>query len=333
MNKIITIISICILMVGCSPTIPEATPMLENPETPISTTTIEPTITATPEPTPTPVPTPPVPHGLRSENAATQVYENGVWTVKNADGQITATWNKGTSEWTYDMETIKIQQILEDGDPFFPPKELAADILARPLPPDDLLTHFIDPKTNKPLGYGTFSEETRLVNDRWIGEYILPVTYISVRVRGCYVNEYGNPFILVSHLNGPDSESIVSFYIDDPYQLSVLGLSNQDLTGNLTEYIKNYRQLVPKESICSFLNGEAFGKQALIQAKHDMPVGAMNRMEEFYRESNKGADEAIAFLNGSRNPPVIKYTSDDFQYVFSSILIFPQAESGPILIN
>lgn len=56
MNKIITIITTCILIVGCSPTMPKATPILVNPETPISTTTLEPTKTATTEPTPTQIP-------------------------------------------------------------------------------------------------------------------------------------------------------------------------------------------------------------------------------------------------------------------------------------
>lgn len=171
-----------------------------------------------------------------------------------------------------------------------------------------------------------------MVNDQWIGEYNLPVTYISVRVRGCYVNEYGNPFILLSYPNGPDSESIVSYYVDLPVQLGVLGISNQDLTGNINDYNK-YRQSVPKESICPFLNGEAFGQQVLIQAFHDRPFGAMNDTEEFTRESNKGADEAIAFLNGNQNPPAVKYSRDAFQHVFSGTLIFPQAESGPIFVD
>lgn len=70
------------------------------------------TPTSTPEPTKTPEPAQPdAPHGLSAVNAASQTYENGQWVVKNAAGEITATYTQaadGTGEWVYNYENIKL---------------------------------------------------------------------------------------------------------------------------------------------------------------------------------------------------------------------------------
>ena len=35
--------------------------------------------------------------------------ENGTWVVKNAGGQVTATYDSAKNEWTYNYENIKMQ--------------------------------------------------------------------------------------------------------------------------------------------------------------------------------------------------------------------------------
>jgi len=150
--------------------------------TPTLTSTATPTVTptATATPTPTPIPTPSVEVGLRPENAATQTYENGIWVVKNAVGKTTATWNEQTSEWTYNTENIITKQIIlgYDVDP-----ALIEPFLG-PLPPDDPLTHFIDPDTGKRVGYGIGPEMSDTYIGSAVGTYTVSATEVFARFRG-----------------------------------------------------------------------------------------------------------------------------------------------------
>lgn len=293
-------LALVVLMIsGCAAPTP-----LPLTATPSATPT--PTITPTPAPTYTPTPTPPpVDHGLRPENAATQTYENGIWTVKNADGQVTATWNEETSEWTYDMETIKIQRILagwHDND-LTPYKE----ILERPLPPDDPSTRFIDPGTGKPMEYGSWKEGSVEMSGYLIGDFIQPLTYISVRIRGG-VEVDGVVSMLLSVPTGVDSESVIAIPVpnSDTIHYGFAEMSDDDLAGNdLMKFIVENAKAVSYDSFVPFLNEQAFGKQAFIVAWHDMPLNLRESYPTSQAELNTMRNKFIEFLNGGSKPPFI----------------------------
>jgi len=108
MHKFLFFLSIiCLLvLVGCAatpttttlPPIPSATPAL-----PTQTATVVPTAGATPS-TPKPEQSP----NLQPVNDAEEVFENGAWVVKNADGKVTATWDATEKKWNYNSENLQI---------------------------------------------------------------------------------------------------------------------------------------------------------------------------------------------------------------------------------
>ncbi len=171
-----TIIFLCSLILltvfivaGCAPQVVQT----EIPATATltATPTVEPTLTPTPE-----ITSPPVSNGLRPENAATQVYEDGTWVVKNAEGLVTATWNEGTSAWEYNLDNIKVEytQIGLKVD------QAVIEPFLGPLPPDDPSTHFINPATGERVDYGVGPESAIYGT----GGSVWPVTEIFARFRG-----------------------------------------------------------------------------------------------------------------------------------------------------
>jgi hypothetical protein len=152
---------------------------IENTPTSTPTITVSPTIT--PSPTPTVEP-PSIPHGLRPENAATQTLENGIWVVKNGEGQVTATWNKDTKEWTYNMEAIKIRRSIigfegQDANLLKP--------LFEPLPADVPENHIVNPDTGEPIPFGYFGENVRHISSTTENKiYDNPVAILAVRNLG-----------------------------------------------------------------------------------------------------------------------------------------------------
>ncbi len=178
-------IGICITVSACSPGQllgPTITP------SPTRTQTVTPTLTptatlaptATPTVTPTPEPIlPSVAHGLRKENAATQTYENDMWVVKNANGDITARWDAASESWIYAPEHITVKQTIigHEVDPaIFEP-------FLGPLPPDDPETHFKDADGN-PIGYGIGPEFEIKKIDFTFGKVVCPATGVFARYRG-----------------------------------------------------------------------------------------------------------------------------------------------------
>lgn len=307
---------------------------------PTLTSTATPTLTptATQTSTATPIPTPAVEAGLHGDNAAQTVYENSTWIVRNANGEVTATWDEATGLWTYDMDVVKTNQlvagiVLAEMSKYYP-SNFFTDVLSRLLPPDEPSTHFIDPVTNKPMRYGTFKEASISVNHSTLGPYEQDVTYVSVRVRGSVSDEYGNPDLILSVPTGVDSESIVIIpLLPSRLPLMVFGISNKDITGNLEEIERRYIKSVPEESVEDFLNGQAFGQQVLIMVKRNLPIGYLGADdEERIKRHNIGAEETIAFFNGDPHKPAIEW-SNFIQHIIMYMLIFPQEESGPLVIE
>jgi hypothetical protein len=98
---------------------------------------------------------PTIRHGLRLENGASQVVENGTWGVRNSAGEMTAMWDNTTQEWVYNKKTIHIQyEIIGNysDDP-----SVYDEVLARPIQPSEP-SYFIDPDTNEPMEYGSRRE-------------------------------------------------------------------------------------------------------------------------------------------------------------------------------
>ena len=150
--------------------------------TPTASNTPLPTLTPTtkPSPTSTPTPTPPLlEHGLRAENASSQVYENGLWVVRNPDGKITAIWNAVTGEWNYSTENIIVEQVLIGSAVDY---SIIEPYLGA-LPPDDPSTHFIDGTTGERVDYGVGPEMMMGVRSA-TEKYKIPVTVLYVRFRG-----------------------------------------------------------------------------------------------------------------------------------------------------
>lgn len=88
------------LLSGCAPA---AETQAENGTTPGNPTSTTMLASTTPE-----AARPSVSHGLQPVNAASETFENGAWVVKNAAGEVTATWDADANAWAYDMEHIQV---------------------------------------------------------------------------------------------------------------------------------------------------------------------------------------------------------------------------------
>jgi hypothetical protein len=115
MKRVAVLVLLGSLLTACQAgtTAPAATDMPALTLAPtFSPVSVLPTATMTPnyEPSPTPdIPRPTISSNLSPQNNATTVLENGQWVVKNAAGQITATWDSAKGEWTYNYENINMQ--------------------------------------------------------------------------------------------------------------------------------------------------------------------------------------------------------------------------------
>ena len=105
MKHIILLALSIFLFAGCSLSQETLATQTTDAETPTST----PTVTSTPTETNTPTPETPRP-AMSPELApitnASMAYENGTWVTKNTAGKTSSTWDRATSEWTYNYENI-----------------------------------------------------------------------------------------------------------------------------------------------------------------------------------------------------------------------------------
>ena len=181
-KRFLSILAALFIFTAAACASPAATPL----PTAIPTSTTIPVPTTTPTSTPTPASTPEpekpsVPSGLRPENAATQTLENGVWTVKNADGKVTATWNAETKSWDYVVENIKVEQIIVGytGD-----QAAIQPYLDAPRPADKPEDHFIDPATGERVPYGVGTNKVSREMIGMVGDIKYTDTPVYVRFLG-----------------------------------------------------------------------------------------------------------------------------------------------------
>lgn len=293
--------------------------------TPTQTSTATPTLTptATSTPTPTPIPTPSVEVGLRPENATTQVYENGIWTVKNADGLVTATWNKETNNWEYIKENIKVEQVLIGYDM---DRSLVEPYLG-PLPPDDPSTHFIDQKTGKRVDYGIGPDIKIGVMSMTEGKYEIDGNILYVRFRGAAP-------IIDNRLREPMSTLI--FDIPQSIDRSIIilvpttnhNIAFRGLAGNIADLeFKNY------------IVNKAWAYESGLQMAKDHLVGSMFMIMITHGETDVSTDSEASvhdqrahaildFIAGRRTtPPLFSFSESEMGIL--TLIYVPETQLPP----
>lgn len=293
-------IILVIILAACAPAA-DKTPEAALPQ-PTATAVVTPTpaATATPSPTPTPeVAEPSIPHGLRPENAATQTYENGVWTVKNADGQTTATWNEQVKEWTYQGENIKVSYTkigFEPDDPSF----LAP--LIEPLPPDDPSTHFIDPATGKPVSYGIGPETQFTSNILGVEDSVTyPMTQVFTRFHG-FVQDPQNKNSLLAVFevpHSPDRTTLIVQEFSKDY-VAFVGIPDGTIVYDYdtTLYEPDYL-IKDKDAHIQQLNERYIGNMVMILIKHDFAhMLTSSSGYVFFLHGDEFASAILQYLSG-----------------------------------
>jgi hypothetical protein len=197
--------------------------------TPTFTPMWTPTPTVTPTPTPV-IPRPTVDSNLSSQNNASMVVENGTWVVKNAEGNVTATWDGTTNKWTYNYDNIKMQvgiaetkydANLLDGISETGVVNIPQDML-KPLSASQQ-----DPNPVVPSGhYEDFIATTTLgsINEAYIGVDYRGIVYIDNQgfyiqggVKAVRVDEYAIIFT-VQNANHPDVINVLVAILPDEKQ-------------------------------------------------------------------------------------------------------------------
>lgn len=239
-----------------APTVVEfADPVLE------ATPTAEPT----PDSTPTPeVPAPTADANLSPVNNAKTVLENNTWVVKNADGQVTATWN-GT-EWAYNTEFLKLTRTIIgfDGED----ASLLDPLFENPLPEDTPENHFIDPKTGEPLPYGYFRESSTEISLTDGNKYEIPFSLYAVRMVGAVQVDETDSAVVLELPISPDRSSV--FVIPNVLEdgTDFCGIKDERLYDE--EIISDLRV-----ALTASKNPEAYnnirGQQVLMAVFHDIP--------------------------------------------------------------
>jgi hypothetical protein len=321
-----------------------ASPAATTLPTETSTSTLAPAPTATqtltPTSTPTPEPAKPsVPNGLRPENAATQTLENGLWTVKNADGKITATWNTETKQWDYNAESIKIEQILlgYTGD-----LEAIKPYLG-PLPPDDPATHFRKPD-GTPVDYGIGSEVTRgLVGPG--GKFSYSATELYVRFRGLVslpdesikVNNNKIWKFSAKIFELPQSAD-TSLILVVPLSSNNIGLAGVPDDGSnvldpLTFTWLGWGSPIGDEILNKTINDTLIGKMVLILIGHDLaPHTQGTDAYDYFIQTDKVAKAILDYISGvSQQPPIMTSAGDNAN--IDPIICIPLSQIGDIPIQ
>ncbi len=299
---------------------PTLTPTLTSTATP----TLTPTATATP--TPTPIPTPSVDAGLRPENAATQTYENGIWVVKNADGQVTATWSEDTGEWSYVTENIVTKQIIigYDVDP------AVIEPYLGPLPPDDPSTHFIDPDTGKRIGYGIGPEKPFTAFGSAVGTYSGSDTLVFARFRGVTVVPlpYGwDGFEAVQIIEIPqtvDTSIIWVMSTGREYFFSFIGVPDDSM------YIDNWNLISYKQwggvSGITLANENLIGKMVAVSIGHDTAHFFKEEKEIYYEFALIVENMREAILNYLAGKSTQIPSREEYKYSSGSSIYVPESQ-------
>ncbi|MDO9131264.1 MAG: hypothetical protein Q7U34_15505 [Anaerolineales bacterium] len=218
-------------LAACSPS-PRVSPSPSLPNTPSplppSPFILPPSETPTPEPA-----QPDAPHGLSAVNAASQTFENGQWVVKNAAGEITATYTPETG-WVYEWEKIKAEQALliygngnttievDESLMVLPEYDPSKALIMNGNPIKDGIVIFS--KINMTGGQnGNWDQDVALISARIIGAMKLDTVTINRKQVDRYLLSYG---IQLS----PDKRVISVSVVEDGGETSIFVLPNADAT-------------------------------------------------------------------------------------------------------
>lgn len=313
------------------------------------TSTITPTPTLTPTPTATPIPPPSVDAGLSQNNAFETLIENGTWVTKNEKGEITATWDIQSNSWFYNMDAITINQIIAGYMADEP--EVYKELLDRPLPPDNLSKHFINPDSNEPLGYGPWKlgmqTMNMLISPGHYKDWDLNFTYVSVQIRGFVkVSRNGEiyPVVLFSIPSGIDQDNVLALPYSNRYEglsrkiertFASVGISNTDLFSSDFNFFYHTGEWIKEDTADNLFNNQYFGQQVIIIVYGDYPLdfASMFWPEDEMRQLNKTNTELLTFLNGGDQKPKINFDNFLQQQSVEMFIIFPQEVTGPIQIQ
>jgi hypothetical protein len=288
-------------------------------ETPTPTTTPAPTATQTliPSSTPTPEPEKPsVPNSLRPENAASQTLENGVWTVKNADGKVTATWNTETQTWTYSPENIKIKQTIIGNDV----DRSIFELFLGPLPPDDPSTHFKDENGN-PVEYG-IEPEIMVVSFGRGGKVSNPATEIFARFRGVVSIGSNLSATILEVPRSPDTSVIIvtSHYSDE---FGMVGTPNDSAVWN--QYTNTLSSRLGGAVESALANENLPGQMVIVLLYHD--TAPLFEGTDKYTDAlqwDKNAKAYLATLSGT-SPQAVLLDASDILNGFPQFIVVPDS--------
>jgi hypothetical protein len=217
-----------LLITSCTPNaamVPTNTPTFTPMPAPTSTVTPSPTPTPTPE-----IPRPTIDSNLSSQNNASMTVENGTWVVKNAEGNVTATWDGTTNKWTYNYDNIKMQVGIAETKYDVNLTDSISETGVVNIPQDmlkPLSASEQDPNPVVPSGhYEDFIATTTLghINEAYIGVDYRGIVYIDNQgfyiqggVKAVRVDEYAIIFT-VQNANHPDVINVLVAILPDEKQ-------------------------------------------------------------------------------------------------------------------
>ena len=303
-KRIFTILFATVFLASCSPTagtvqteIGMSTSTPAPTETAVSISTSTPAFTSTVMPIPATStsevpPQPTVDVRLSAANNAEMVFENNAWVVKNANGDVTATWD-GT-EWAYSMEVITVSRTIIgfDGQDV----HLLDTLLATPLPADTPEKHFSDPISGEPLPYGYVREEKITAVSTEEQTYEIPISMFAVRMLGTVnVNEANTAVVLEMPVT-PDRSIIFTFNEYVEQGTTLYKLSNDNLS-QPTSLLELPAVLFQSTTNSGLFNADLRGQQILIAIYHDIPTV----LSETYAQWNIN-DDCEALLQFIQDP-------------------------------
>lgn len=288
-----------------------------NPQVPVITPTKE----VVPESTPTTeIAEPTVPNGLRPENAATQVVENGTWVVKNADGNVTATWNKETKTWVYSAENIHTQYDIvgfEGQD-----QQFLNELLNKPLPPEDPNTSYILPNENGEVRYGIYATMQVDTNSVRFGDYSLTYESLLARLRGAF--DINGVLNVVYELPRTRDDSLIIVQQPDEFFNIRATTSSQILEhpGSCPECTSHLS--VPENTTTADYISSFAGRQVKITMLHNYPDGLCQTVSAYCEMARRSAQFYEFLVNPNAPLPTYPYgvTQDQSWFNRTGLILF-----------
>ncbi|MBU2460306.1 hypothetical protein KKG44_04280 [Patescibacteria group bacterium] len=221
---------------------------------------------------------PVVSHNLSAENAKTMVVEGGTWVVKNAAGQITATYIPETG-WVYEWEKIKVEQALliygngnmtievDQSLMALPEYDSSKALIMNGNPIKDGVVIFS--KINMTGGQEVnWDQDVALISARIIGATKLDTVTINRKQVDRYLLSYG---IQLS----PDKKVILVSVVEDGGETRIFVLPNGDVTNvNINQIAPEHVRLIgiPTHDLISQIQAGALNnQQVLLYVAYNFP--------------------------------------------------------------